>query len=248
MTIQLAEHPEVQSAIDLLVAWIEAQVVHRELPGLAIGIVHDQALLWGRGFGWADVERGEPATVETLYRIGSITKLFTATAILILRDAGKLGLDDPITDYLPWFAMKSASPEAGPITIRHLLTHTAGLPREAAFPYWTDDRFPTVAEISARLPMQERPLPTESRWKYSNLGAVLRARSSPRSPTNPTPTSSGARSSSRSGCPARWSHRRRPAIRGWPPATDAGCPGAGGRHGPSPISGDSPRPGTWRRA
>jgi D-alanyl-D-alanine carboxypeptidase len=173
VTTPLAEHTEVKSAIELLVAWLEAQVVHRELPGLAIGIVHDQTLVWGRGFGWADVERREAATPDTLYRIGSITKLFTATAILMLRDAGKLGLDDPVTASLPWFAMKQTSPEGGPITIRHLLTHTSGLPREAAFPYWTDDRFPTVEDIRARLPMQECPLPTESRWKYSNLGATL---------------------------------------------------------------------------
>lgn len=73
------EHPEVRSAIDLLEAWIEAQRVAHELPGLSIGIVHDQALVWSGGFGWADVERREPATADTLYRIGSITKLFTAT-------------------------------------------------------------------------------------------------------------------------------------------------------------------------
>ncbi len=169
----LAEHAEVRSAIDLLEAWIETQRVYRELPGLSIGIVHDQTLVWARGFGRADVERGEAATPETLYRIGSITKLFTATAILILRDAGKLHLDDPLTSYLPWFEMKTASPDSGPITIRHLLTHTSGLPREAAFPYFTDNRFPGIDEIRARLPMQQRPLPTESRWKYSNLGATL---------------------------------------------------------------------------
>ena len=168
----LVEHPEVRSAIDLLEAWIAAQRVARELPGVSIGIVHDQALIWSAGFGWADVERREPATADTLYRIGSITKLFTATALLILRDAGQLNLDDPLTAHLPWFQMKAAA-GAGTITIRHLLTHTSGLPREGAFPYFTDSRFPSIDEIRARLPMQERPLPTESRWKYSNLGATL---------------------------------------------------------------------------
>jgi CubicO group peptidase (beta-lactamase class C family) len=169
----LVEHPEVRSAIDLLEAWIEAQRVTRELPGVSIGIVHDQALVWSGGFGWADVERREPATADTLYRIGSITKLFTATALLILRDAGKLALDDPLAAHLPWFQMKAAAAEAGTITIRHLLTHTSGLPREGAFPYFTDSRFPTIDDIRARLPMQERPFPTETRWKYSNLGATL---------------------------------------------------------------------------
>jgi CubicO group peptidase (beta-lactamase class C family) len=169
----LVEHPEVRSAIDLLEAWIEAQRVARELPGMSIGIVHDQALVWSRGFGWADLERREPATADTLYRIGSITKLFTATALLILRDAGKLRLDDPLTAHLPWFQMKAEVADAGTITIRHLLTHTSGLPREGAFPYFTDSRFPSIDDIRARLPMQERPLPTETRWKYSNLGATL---------------------------------------------------------------------------
>ena len=169
----LVEHPEVRSAIDLLEAWIEAQRVARELPGMSIGIVHDQALVWSRGFGWADLERREPATADTLYRIGSITKLFTATALLILRDAGKLRLDDPLTAHLPWFQMKAAVTDAGTITIRHLLTHTSGLPREGAFPYFTDSRFPSIDDIRVGLPMQERPLPTETRWKYSNLGATL---------------------------------------------------------------------------
>ena len=169
----LVEHPEVRSAIDLLEAWIEAQRVARELPGMSIGIVHDQALVWSRGFGWADLERREPATADTLYRIGSITKLFTATALLILRDAGKLRLDDPLTAHLPWLQMKAAVADAGTITIRHLLTHTSGLPREGAFPYFTDSRFPSIDDIRVGLPMQERPLPTETRWKYSNLGATL---------------------------------------------------------------------------
>ena len=172
-TAPLVEHPEVRSAIDLLEAWIEGQRVARDLPGMSIGIVHDQGLVWSGGFGWADIARRESATADTLYRIGSITKLFTATALLILRDAGKLRLDDPLATHLPWFQMKAAAADPGTITIRHLLTHTSGLPREGAFPYFTDSRFPSIDEIRARLPLQERPLPTETRWKYSNLGATL---------------------------------------------------------------------------
>jgi CubicO group peptidase (beta-lactamase class C family) len=72
-----------------------------------------------------------------------VTKLFTATAIMQLRDAGRLRLDDPVVHYLPWFTIRTRDADAPPITIRHLLTHTAGLPREAAFPYSTDHNFPT---------------------------------------------------------------------------------------------------------
>jgi CubicO group peptidase (beta-lactamase class C family) len=142
-------------------------------PGLSVGIVHDQEVIWTRGFGYADVEQQTPAAPDTLYRIASITKLFTNTAILHLRDAGKLQLDDPITRYLPWFNIQNHHSDAPPITIRHLITHTSGLPREAAFPYWTDAEFPTLEQIQEKLPIQEAILPTETRWKYSNLALSM---------------------------------------------------------------------------
>jgi CubicO group peptidase (beta-lactamase class C family) len=163
----------VTAAIDLLSAWIESQLAYAELPGLSIGIVHDQTLLWARGFGHARLERRVPATADTLYRIASITKLFTSTAILQLRDAGKLRLDDPVAEHLPWFRIRQAQPDAPVITIRHLLTHTAGLPREAGFPYWSDANFPTPEQVRERLAQQQAALPAETEWKYSNLGMTL---------------------------------------------------------------------------
>jgi D-alanyl-D-alanine carboxypeptidase len=160
---------EVSSGIDLLSAWIEAQMAYSGLPGLSIGVVHDQDLIWAQGFGYAKREGSVRATPSTLYRIASITKLFTATAVLQLRDARKLQLDDPVTKHLPWFNIQNRHPDAPPITVRHLLTHTSGLPREAPFPYWTDGSFPTTQEIRESMPGQETILPTETRWKYSNL-------------------------------------------------------------------------------
>jgi CubicO group peptidase (beta-lactamase class C family) len=169
----LAGHPDVRAGLDLLAAWIEAQLAHAGVPGLSVAVVHDQELVWAEGFGWASLEARTPAAPDTLYRIASITKLFTATALLQLRDGGKLRLDDPLTAHLPWFAVTSRHADAPPITIRHLLTHTSGLPREAAFPYWTDGEFPTLDAIRKRLPAQEAVLPTETRWKYSNLALTL---------------------------------------------------------------------------
>jgi len=148
-------------------------MAERGLPGMSIGIVHDQELIWARGFGFSDNEKKSPATAKTIYRMASNTKLFTATAIMQLRDRGKLQLDDPVVKHLPWFRFRNRHPDAPTVTIRHLLTHTSGLPREAAFPYWTDYQFPTREQIVQTLSSQESVFPPETQWKYSNLALTL---------------------------------------------------------------------------
>ena len=128
----VALKPEVAGAIRVLDAWIAHEVAQREQPGLSIGIVHDQELIWSKGYGWADRDRKIPATPATLYRIASISKLFTSTAVMQLRDAGRLQLDDPVAKHLAWFRIRNAHPQGPTITLRHLLSHISGLPREAA--------------------------------------------------------------------------------------------------------------------
>lgn len=142
-------------------------------PGISVGVGYDQELIWAHGFGVMNLESGTPTTPDTIYRCASITKLFTATSIMQLRDAGKLQLDDPITKHLPWFSVQSEYDDAPAITIRHLITHTSGLPREAAFPYWIDTNFPTIDQVRDALPGQSTVLPTEEKWKYSNLALSL---------------------------------------------------------------------------
>ena len=90
-----------------------------------------------------------------------------------LRDQGKLRLDDPVSDYLEWFKIRDRFPEAPDITIRQLLTHSSGLPRESAFPYWTDHKFPSRKQMIEKLPTQETVYPAETKWKYSNLGMAV---------------------------------------------------------------------------
>ena len=158
--------------LDLLGAWIEAQVAYR-WPGLSIAVVHDRDVVWAKGFGWADVDNHVAASPDTLYRVASITKTFTATAVMQLRDAGKLKLDDRVQDYVPWFTPPTRHGDAPPITLRHILMHTTGLAREAPFPYWTELDFPAIEQIRAAVASQETVLPTEDRWKYSNLAFVV---------------------------------------------------------------------------
>ncbi|MBX3014148.1 MAG: serine hydrolase [Caldilineaceae bacterium] len=173
MAKDLLAHNEVASNLELFTAWAEAQLAQREQPGMSVGIIYDQRLIWSRGFGYAKEATQAPATPTTLYRIASITKLFTSTAIMQLRDAGLLQLDDPVQKHLPWFTMQNPYPDTPVLTIRHLLTHAGGLPREAAFPYWSTNEFPTSAEIQATVAEQAFAIPTASDWKYSNLGLAL---------------------------------------------------------------------------
>ncbi|MBN2601063.1 MAG: serine hydrolase, partial [Candidatus Marinimicrobia bacterium] len=88
-------------------------------------------------------------------------------------DTEKLRLDDPVKKYLPWFDIKTEFNEDPEITIWHLLTHTSGLPAEAAFPYWTDHEFPSMKQIIETLPDQEMIYPTGTKWNYSNLAMSL---------------------------------------------------------------------------
>ena len=148
-------------------------MAYQHQPGVVVGIVHGGALVWAKGFGYRDAERQLPTTAQTVFRLGSVTKLFTATAILQLRDRGSLRLDDPVTDHLPGLEYRNTFPEGPEITVRHLLTHTSGLPREAAFPYWTDRRFPTAEEMIAALAEQESIYEAGTQYKYSNLGLAL---------------------------------------------------------------------------
>jgi CubicO group peptidase (beta-lactamase class C family) len=166
------DDPEVQAQIDLFSAWLEGQVAIRGLPGIVAGVVSGDELVWAKGFGYADVESERPMETDTRFRMASHSKLFTATAIMQLREEGRVRLDDPATDYLPWFAFQAPSPDDPPVTIEHLLTHSSGLPREAG-PHWSDLEFPTDEEVRALMADRRAPFSPEVRWKYSNLAYTI---------------------------------------------------------------------------
>ncbi|HEY1252699.1 MAG TPA: serine hydrolase domain-containing protein [Thermoanaerobaculia bacterium] len=170
---RLTDDPGVASAIQVFDAWVARTAADREQPGVSIGIVHDQDLVWSKGYGFADLAKKTPATPATDYRIASLSKLFTATAILQLRDAGKLQLDDPVSQWLPEFAPTRVDANSPVITIRHLLTHTSGLPREVEGTYWNDLRFPPREEMEKLLNQAGVVGPPETEYKYSNVALSL---------------------------------------------------------------------------
>jgi D-alanyl-D-alanine carboxypeptidase len=168
----IAKDPDVLGAERLFSAWMEGQIAYRGLPGIAVGVVYDQQLVWATGFGFADVAHKIAMTPETKFRMASHSKMFTAIAIMQLREDGKLRLDDPVEKYLPWFHAKPAGPDDGPITIEQLLSHVSGLQREAG-DHWTTNEFPTEAELKKLYAERQSAFAPNVRWKYSNLAFAV---------------------------------------------------------------------------
>src|SRR5919198_4553414 len=134
-------------------------------PSVSAAVFRGGESLWAEAVGWADVEARREATPQTRYPIASITKSFVAGAVLQLRDAGSLALDDPIRRHLP-------EAPAGP-TIETLLSHASGLQREVPGSGWGTPEFPSLEQILASLGEVELVLEGGGEWHYSNLGFVL---------------------------------------------------------------------------
>jgi len=170
----VADHPRVREAVAVVETWLDAQRAYENIPGISAALVHDQELIWAGATGLADPESGAPATPQTAYSICSISKLFTAIGVMQLRDEGRLRLDDRVTDLLPWFDIREAYEGAPSVTVRGILTHSAGLPRESDFPYWVEPfDFPTREQVVERLGEQEMLYPADRYYQYSNLGLTL---------------------------------------------------------------------------
>jgi CubicO group peptidase (beta-lactamase class C family) len=142
----------------------EAQAEKR-LPSVSAAAVHDGEIVWRETVGLADTDSDEAATPEHQYRIASITKTFTAVAVLRLRNEEKLALDDPLDRHLPGAAHRP--------TIRALLTHLSGLQREVPGDVWETLEMPTREELVPRLAEAEQVLAPHAHWHYSNLAFAL---------------------------------------------------------------------------
>lgn len=146
------------------------------IPGLSLAVVRNGQIIKAQGYGVANVELNVPATKETVYEIGSMTKQFTATAIMMLVEEGKIHLDDSVTKYFP------EAPEAWRrITIQHLLSHTSGIQNHVAVPgylgaFKTNLLFETtpardeLLKMFFKLPLEFEPGET---WAYDNTGYYL---------------------------------------------------------------------------
>jgi CubicO group peptidase (beta-lactamase class C family) len=155
-------------ALPLLDAWTAHSVMQQQLPGVALTVVQGDRPVWTMAYGCADTGAKTAATPHTRYRIGSITKTFTATAILQLQEAGKLRLDDRVRDHLTATASHARSIGLLDVTLRELLTHSSGLQRDLPGTWWTEPSFP--AQFPDDFGATYAP---GTEWKYSNVGYAL---------------------------------------------------------------------------
>jgi len=149
--------------VDRTDEYIRAEMQRQKIPGLSLAVLKDGKVVKIAGYGVADRKSGAAATPETVYKIGSISKQFIATGIMLLVREGRLGIDDPVSKYLDGTPASWSG-----ITIRHLLTHTSGIQREApAFDPWQVQ--PDIDVVRSAYPLPLR-FPTGSRWEYCNTG------------------------------------------------------------------------------
>lgn len=154
-----------------LSAFVEHEMEDKGIPGLAVALVDDQEVVWARGFGFADPADSVPATAGTVWRVGSVSKLFTDLAVMQQVEAGRLALDTPVTEYLPDF--RPGNPYDRPITLRHLMSHRAGLVREPPAGHYFDSTGTSLAETVRSLNDTELVHGPGSETKYSNAGLAV---------------------------------------------------------------------------
>jgi CubicO group peptidase (beta-lactamase class C family) len=143
--------------------YVKGEMDRQHIPGLALLVAREGKIVRAQGFGFANLEHRVVVKPETIFQSGSVGKQFTATAIMMLVEEGKLGLDDSITKYIP------EAPESWkPVTVRHLLSHTGGFtdyPKD--FDFRKDYNEAEQLKFVAAIPLA---FPPGTKWRYSNLG------------------------------------------------------------------------------
>ena len=158
-----AQANDVESRVD---SYVHAQMTRQKIPGVAVAVIKDGQPIIAKGYGLANIELNVPVKPETIFQSGSMGKQFTSTAVMLLVEEGKIDLDEKISRYV------GAVPEAWkPITVRQVLTHTAGMPNDFSdadyVQNWTEDQL--LAKAKA-MPLDFQP---GTKWSYSNVGYVV---------------------------------------------------------------------------
>ena len=150
---------------------IQHQMEDHQLPAFSIALVDGDSIVWARGFGYEDPDKKIPATAHTIYRVGSVSKLFTDIAIMQMVESGKVDLDAPVKKYVPDFHPKN--PFGKPITLRELMSHRSGLVRETPRGNYFDPDAPSLQDTIRSLNSTTLVYAPGTQLKYSNAGIAV---------------------------------------------------------------------------
>src|SRR6266481_2363482 len=162
------DYVEVAAALQSL---IHHEMQDKQLPAFSIALVDGKEIVWAQGFGYQDPEHKIPATAHTIYRVGSVSKLFTDIGIMQMVEAGKINLDAPVSQYVPDF--RPQNPFAKPITFRELMSHRSGLLREPPIGNYFDPSEPTLQATVRSMNSTELVYEPGTHLKYSNAGIAV---------------------------------------------------------------------------
>ncbi|MGH9827285.1 MAG: serine hydrolase domain-containing protein, partial [Blastocatellia bacterium] len=165
-----AQDNKYAAAIDSLESMIRAEMADKQLPALSIALVDDQHIVWAKGFGYQDPDNKIAATAQTVYRVGSVSKLFTDIAVMQLVEQGKLDLNAPVSTYIPEFHPEN--PFDKPITLRELMSHRSGLVREPPAGHYFDPTEPSLEQTVLSLNRTRLVYQPGTHTKYSNAGVA----------------------------------------------------------------------------
>jgi CubicO group peptidase (beta-lactamase class C family) len=161
-------------ATNYIKSWLQFQYDRDNLPGFVVAIAHDGKVILSEAYGYANLERQEKMQSDHIFRIASHSKTFTATAIMQLQEKGKLKIDDPAVDHLPWLK-KHKGERFGNVTIRQLSSHGAGVIRDGARnDFWSVDYpFPSEEQFKEEILTSDLVIDNNTKLKYSNYGYTL---------------------------------------------------------------------------
>jgi CubicO group peptidase (beta-lactamase class C family) len=154
------------ASVDRIDSYVRTEMARQQIPGVAVAVVKDGDVALAKGYGLANVEHQVPVKPETVFQSGSVGKQFTATAVMLLVEQGRLSLDDRITKFLP-----EGAPRWNAIRLRHLLTHTGGTTDyPPSFDFRRDYTEEALVKRAAAIPLAFAP---GTKWSYSNIGYLL---------------------------------------------------------------------------
>ncbi len=173
LSAQATTEPEApfRDVASALQRMIQREMKNQSLPAVSIALVDDQRVVWSEGFGLADPPKQVRATPQTIYRVGSVSKLFTDTALMQMVEKGQLDLDAPVQRYLPEF--HPANPFGTPITLRELMSHRSGLVREPPIGHYFDATEPTLKQTVDSLNQTTLVYAPGTHTKYSNAAVAV---------------------------------------------------------------------------